>query len=98
METKADVSYGVIPVIKEAGEWKVFLINQYGSAGDVYWTFPKGHPESGESPTDAALRELQEETGIELSELLEDHTYTQQYTYVYGDTLLPMRKHTKKKV
>jgi HD-GYP domain-containing protein (c-di-GMP phosphodiesterase class II)/8-oxo-dGTP pyrophosphatase MutT (NUDIX family) len=28
------------------------------------WTFPKGHIEAGESPEQAALREIQEETGV----------------------------------
>ncbi len=28
------------------------------------WTLPKGHLEPGESPVDAAVREVQEETGI----------------------------------
>lgn len=29
------------------------------------WIFPKGHIEQGESPEEAALRELREETGVE---------------------------------
>ena len=29
------------------------------------WGFPKGHLEEGESPLEGAMRELQEETGIE---------------------------------
>ena len=31
----------------------------------LLWSLPKGHIESGESPEDAALREVREETGIE---------------------------------
>lgn len=34
-----------------------------------YWNFPKGHFEPGETSIDAALRELEEETGIKKSEL-----------------------------
>jgi 8-oxo-dGTP pyrophosphatase MutT (NUDIX family) len=30
------------------------------------WSFPGGHIEAGESPMDAAIRELKEETGVEL--------------------------------
>ncbi|MGQ9753766.1 MAG: NUDIX hydrolase [Thermaceae bacterium] len=30
-----------------------------------YWVFPKGHLEEGESPTEAAVREVREETGIQ---------------------------------
>jgi 8-oxo-dGTP pyrophosphatase MutT (NUDIX family) len=31
--------------------------------GDVRWTFPKGHIEKGEKAPEAALREVEEETG-----------------------------------
>ncbi|MBI3547887.1 MAG: NUDIX domain-containing protein [Elusimicrobia bacterium] len=31
--------------------------------GEVVWTFPKGHLEKGETPRQAALREVEEETG-----------------------------------
>jgi len=30
-----------------------------------YWVFPKGHIEPGETPEQAAVREVREETGIE---------------------------------
>jgi len=39
----------------------VLLIQPAG--GDAKWTFPKGHIERGEDEWDAALREVQEETG-----------------------------------
>lgn len=32
-----------------------------------HWDIPKGQPDLGEAPIDAALRELREETGIELA-------------------------------
>lgn len=31
--------------------------------GDEVWTFPKGHLDAGETPLEAALREVTEETG-----------------------------------
>ena len=34
------------------------------SSDGAHWVLPKGHIELGETPKDAALRELQEETGI----------------------------------
>jgi len=34
-------------------------------AGRVEWCLPKGHLESGETPEQAAVREIAEETGIE---------------------------------
>jgi bis(5'-nucleosidyl)-tetraphosphatase len=39
---------------------RVFLLLDYGR----YWDYPKGHVEKGEDDVTAALRELQEETGI----------------------------------
>ena len=83
METIADQSYGVIPLQKQEGQWKVFLIHQYGSRGDLFWTFPKGHKEEGETPADAALRELSEETGLSTSQLYQEKLYEHSYTYTY---------------
>jgi bis(5'-nucleosidyl)-tetraphosphatase len=82
METQHDRSYGVIPLTKEGEAWKVFLIHQYGHGGDIYWTFPKGHAEKEETPPEAALRELTEETGLSVSELYEEKPYTQSYSFV----------------
>ena len=44
----------------------------------TYWGFPKGHLEEGEGAEQAALREVQEETGIEveLLELIDKVEYT----------------------
>ena len=65
METKTDISYGVVPVIKNAeGIWQVLIVHQISYRGDDFWIFPKGHAEGDETPTETALRELEEETGI----------------------------------
>jgi bis(5'-nucleosidyl)-tetraphosphatase len=81
MEIKQDVSYGVIPICKDGNAWKVFLIHQYGSNGDIFWTFPKGHPEANETPQTAAQRELYEETGLSVEKLLTEKTVTQSYSF-----------------
>lgn len=88
METKKDSSYGIIPVRKEGSAWKVFLIHQYGSGGDVYWTFPKGHAEAGETKQQAALRELSEETGMLLQQMMTQKEYIQSYSFMYEDILI----------
>lgn len=54
------------PVIKKDSErLEVLLIkDSYGR-----WTWPKGHIESGETPEQAALREVSEETGLKEIEI-----------------------------
>lgn len=86
MATKTDTSYGVIPFYKEEDGLKVFLIHQYG-INDIFWSFPKGHPEDSESPQETALRELMEETGLQ-AELLKEPVLHQSYWFMYkGDRI-----------
>ncbi|MDR1124279.1 MAG: NUDIX hydrolase [Elusimicrobiota bacterium] len=42
---------------------KVLLVRVKSMKGRKIWTFPKGHIEAGETPRQAALREVLEETG-----------------------------------
>ena len=44
---------------------RVLLILMRNLAGLNVWTFPKGHLEPGETPREAALREVSEETGFD---------------------------------
>lgn len=44
-------------------EGKVLLIRMKTLSGEMVWTFPKGHLEKGETPREAALREVEEESG-----------------------------------
>ena len=50
-------------VIAEGG--RVLLIRVRNLEGLEVWTFPKGHLETGETPADAAVREVAEETGFD---------------------------------
>ncbi len=78
---KKDYSYGVIPLCKnQEGEIEVFVLNQISVRGDVYWTFPKGHPEAGESNDETALRELKEESSL-VAELDLEKTFIQKYSF-----------------
>jgi 8-oxo-dGTP pyrophosphatase MutT (NUDIX family) len=40
------------------------VIARRNRGGKLEWCLPKGHLESGETPTTAAVREIEEETGI----------------------------------
>ncbi|CAB4920029.1 unannotated protein [freshwater metagenome] len=44
---------------------KAALIARHDRRGKLVWSMPKGHLEPGETAEDAAVREVQEETGIE---------------------------------
>lgn len=46
---------------------KVLLVQVKSMKGRKIWTFPKGHIEPGETPRQAALREVLEETGYKAS-------------------------------
>lgn len=73
-----DESFGVVPLSLENGEWKVFLIqHRHGR----YWGFPKGHAEKGEVPEEAAIRELKEETNLEIVRFLQKETLMEQYQF-----------------
>lgn len=42
---------------------KILMVKVENLEGQVVWTFPKGHIEKGEKAPEAALREVEEETG-----------------------------------
>lgn len=53
-----------------------------------FWGFPKGHIEPGEDERSAALREIHEESGLEVS-LLEGFRYVERYVYQRKGALRP---------
>ena len=56
---------------------RLYLLLDYGR----FWDYPKGHVEKGESDRDAAVRELQEETGITDATVVEDFRDEIQYFF-----------------
>lgn len=52
-------SAGVVVVRPEASGWRYLLLRVYRT-----WDFPKGGVEPGETPLQAAVREVEEETGL----------------------------------
>ena len=61
METRKDFSCG--GVVIDPRDKRMLVVQVENLAGAHVWTFPKGHPENQENETEAALREVQEETG-----------------------------------
>ena len=71
-------SFGIVPFINEKGTWKVLLIlHREGN----HWGFPKGKANPKESALQAAVRELQEETGLAIVKILRDEPLTEQYQF-----------------
>lgn len=54
-------SCGAVVYRKFHGNIEILLIKHINSG---HWSFPKGHMEKGETETETALREVREETGI----------------------------------
>lgn len=49
-----------------------------------HWDIPKGHMEAGETEQETALREVKEETGVDV-EVISDKRYTLEYTVENGN-------------
>lgn len=54
------LSCGVVVIRRSDDGWKTVLLRAFH-----HWDFPKGIREQGEDPMQAALREVQEETGVD---------------------------------
>ena len=59
---KKEKSCGAVVIKLENGELKLLIIRQH----DNCWGFPKGHVEEGETEIDTAIREIKEETNIDV--------------------------------
>lgn len=77
-----DMSYGIIPLIHH--EDKIYTILVKLASGNHRW-LPKGHPETDETLVQTAIRELQEETGLTVSEEQIDtsQVYTESYSFIH---------------
>jgi bis(5'-nucleosidyl)-tetraphosphatase len=73
-----DYAFGVIPVYKDDKRYKFLLVK----CRSGHWSFPKGHPNTGESEVDAARRELEEETGINDVQLFPNVSFSENYVIV----------------
>lgn len=60
-----ETSAGGMAVALIGGIPSVAVIARRGRSGRIEWCLPKGHLENGETPEEAAIREIREETGIQ---------------------------------
>ena len=75
-------------VVREA-DVLVIVPRKRGPAGQRVLGLPKGHPEPGEKPVEAALREVREETGIDAEVI--DELGEVEYSYLRNGRAVPKR-------
>ncbi len=71
-------SFGIVPFRKEGETWEVLLILH--SQGN-HWGFPKGKADPNETALETAVRELKEETGLTVTEVLRENPMIEQYQF-----------------
>lgn len=64
---------------------RVLLIGSRDSEGKLYWSFPKGHQEDGETDTETAIRETKEEVGLDTE--IVDEKPIKTWHLVHGGTV-----------
>jgi bis(5'-nucleosidyl)-tetraphosphatase len=80
-----DAAFGIVPIlVAESGEMQFLLIRHWAG----HWGFPKGHAEAGETAIATALRELEEETGVQPFQVLDDTPFVEEYCFTKdGETV-----------
>ncbi len=73
-QTRKEKSCGAVVIRRVKGGCLTLLIQHRGG----HWGFPKGHIEAGETEEETAIREIREETGLEV-EL--DNSFRQSVVY-----------------
>ncbi len=85
---KYEESFGIIPLREKEGRWEVFLIQHHRGH---YWGFPKGHAEEGELSQQAAIRELKEETNLDVVRLFREEPFVENYQFSVKGSLVSKR-------
>ena len=80
---RREKSCGALVLCREDGEWKM-LLTQNRNGG--HWAFLKGHVEAGETEKETAIREVLEETGLEVSQAT--YLFSIPNTYLFSGFLV----------
>jgi 8-oxo-dGTP pyrophosphatase MutT (NUDIX family) len=81
MQTRNEISAGGVVYRTDDGAVEICLAARRTRRGELAWGLPKGAVEPDESPEAAALREVQEEAGLEAE--IEGDLGTIRYFYVW---------------
>jgi 8-oxo-dGTP pyrophosphatase MutT (NUDIX family) len=83
--------YSAGGLVVRDGELLVIVPRKRGPDGERVLGLPKGHPDGDETPLEAAIREVREETGIEVEPLADHDLGEISYTYARKGRLVPKR-------
>jgi 8-oxo-dGTP pyrophosphatase MutT (NUDIX family) len=89
--TKREISAGGVVYRRDAEQIEVVLASRRTRRGELAWGLAKGGIEDDESPEDAAIREVREETGL-LAEI-ESSLGETRYFYVWEDVRIRKTVH-----
>ncbi|MEO8628399.1 MAG: NUDIX domain-containing protein, partial [Betaproteobacteria bacterium] len=76
---RSKFSAGVVVLRLDQRGWRYVLLRVFKT-----WDFPKGRVEAGETPLDAAIREVEEETGLTTLEFRWGEAYRETVPYSSG--------------
>ena len=79
-------SAGIIPFRENSEGTLEFFVGHPGGMARPYWAYMKGQVEEGEDVPHAAMRELAEESGLEVSMEISDPSLPGQEDLVYTAT------------
>ncbi len=80
---KKEYCSGIIPLRKVLNHWEVMIVQHRKG---YYWGFPKGHVEGDGNFLVTAKRELEEETGSRVLQLLPHDPLYEEYCFQRDDT------------
>jgi 8-oxo-dGTP pyrophosphatase MutT (NUDIX family) len=90
-EISNEKAFGCVPVCPQQGGRFLLVLNADDDGKPDHWSFPKDHKEPYEYEVNAAIRELEEETGLLPDEFIKDEIFQESYQYKKDSQLIEKR-------